>query len=295
MTSSRLAGPLCALAGLVGNAAVSAPVPAPAMAAAQLKEINRHYVDAFVADDSGFMAELTDREFTYIGRDGVWLTRAEFLQRMRTPQPLAGATYDDVEVRVFGTVAVLHARFNVVIEDGTAARVRYTDVYAWDGARWRLVSAQHTALKPGVAVQRQVAAAPAHAPWQGQDPTGDDLEVLRTLNEHYVQAFRAADVAWYDAHLAPDYVVVYGDGSLHDRGAALADFAQPYFATHLKSFPVDDVSIRRYGDVALIRAENAYELKDGRKGVNRYTDLWLKQDGRWLCIAAHITAHKPAM
>ncbi len=33
-----------------------------------------------------------------------------------------------------GTVAVLHARFAVVIEDGTTVRVRYTDVYVWDGA-----------------------------------------------------------------------------------------------------------------------------------------------------------------
>ena len=30
----------------------------------------------------------------------------------------------------------------------------------------------------------------------------DDIVVLTTLNEQYVQAFRDADVAWYDAHLA---------------------------------------------------------------------------------------------
>ena len=50
---------------------------------------------------------------------------------------------------------------------------------------------------------------------------------------------------------------------------------------------------RRFGDIALIHAENAYERKDRRRGVNRYTDIWRKQaDGRWLCIAAHITTHK---
>ena len=60
----------------------------------------------------------------------------------------------------------------------------------------------------------------------------------------------------------------------------------------MKSFPVDKVSIRRFDDVALIHAENAYELKDGRKGVSRYTDIWQKQNGRWRCVAAHITVHK---
>jgi uncharacterized protein (TIGR02246 family) len=129
-------------------------------------------------------------------------------------------------------------------------------------------------------------------PWQGQDPSGDDLAVLRTLNENYVKAFREADIAWYDAHLAQDYLVINGDGSLHERGAALANFAKPTFATHMKSFPVDKVSIRRFDDVALIHAENAYELKDGRKGVSRYTDIWVKREGKWRCIAAHITVHK---
>ena len=112
------------------------------------------------------------------------------------------------------------------------------------------------------------------------------------LNENYVNAFREADAAWYDRHLAPDYVVVYGDGSFHDRASALADFAKPTFATSIRSFPVGDVRIRRFGDVALIHAENAYELKDGRRGVSRYTDIWHKQDGRWRCVAAHITVHR---
>jgi ketosteroid isomerase-like protein len=51
---------------------------------------------------------------------------------------------------------------------------------------------------------------------------------------------------------------------------------------------LDQVRIRRYGDVALIHAENVAELKDGRQVTSRYTDIWYKQDGRWLCIAAHI-------
>jgi uncharacterized protein (TIGR02246 family) len=108
-----------------------------------------------------------------------------------------------------------------------------------------------------------------------------------------VRAFREADVSWYDAHLSPDYVVINGDGSFKDRAQALADFARPTFATHMKSFPVDRVRVRRFGDLALIHAQNAYEMKDGRQGVSRYTDIWHKQsDGRWRCVAAHITAHQ---
>lgn len=294
MPPTRLAAPVFALAACMGSAALAAPVPPPQVAEAQLRTINHRFIDAFVADDADFMEGLISADFLYMGRDGTWLSRADFLARMRKPSPLDGVSYEDVRVRLLGPVAVVHGMFKVVLDDGKAVRIRYTDVYSWDGTTWRMANAQHTSLKDEVTAQQRTGAVPAHAPWQGRDPTGDDLSVLRTLNENYVQAFRAADVAWYDAHLAPDYVVVYGDGSFHDRAAALGDFAQPYFATHIRSFPVDAIRIRRYGDVALIHAENDYVLKDGRTGVNRYTDIWRKQDGTWRCIAAHITVHKPA-
>lgn len=57
---------------------------------------------------------------------------------------------------------------------------------------------------------------------------------------------------------------------------------------------MDNVRIRIFDDVAIIHAENAYELKDGRKGINRYTDIWRKQDGTWKFISAHINTFKKA-
>ena len=292
MTVSSVMAPLFVFAGLVGGDAKAAPVPPPELAESQLRAINHRFVESLVAAHGEFMDVLTGEDFLQLATDGSWRGRAEFVAQMRRPAPLDGATYDDVRVRLFGPVAVLNAVFEGLHRDGTVAKVRYTDVYVWNGAAWRLVSVNNTRLKDGVAVRQQTATAPVHPPWRGQDPTGDDLAVLRTLNENYVKAYREADVAWYDAHLAPDYVVVSGDGSFHDRAAALANFAKPSFAMHMKSFPVDKVTIRRFDDVALIHAENAYETKDGRKGVSRYTDIWHKHNGQWRCIAAHITAHK---
>ncbi len=292
MPSSSLIIPLIVVAGLVGGTVQAAPVPPPALAEAQLRVINHRFVDAHVVADIDFMKTLTSEDFRLTGGDGSWHDRADYLASMRQLAPLDGASYEDVRVRLFGPVAVVHGVFGALPKEGKAARVRYTDVYFWDGEAWRLVSAQNTPIQDGVAVQQHAGSAPAHAPWQEQDPTGDDLAILRALNENYVKAFREADVAWYDAHLAPDYVSVSNDGSFHDRAATLAEFAEPSFATYMKSFPVDKVTIRRFDDVALIHAENVYELKDGRKGVSRYTDIWFKQDGKWRCIAAHITTHK---
>ena len=280
------------LAGVTGGAA---PALAPGVTEARLRAIDDRFVAAFAAHDAHVLDEMVADDFTCTGSDGGWLTREEFLARMRKSSPFAGlATIEDLHVRVFGPAAVALTLFVVVARDGGQVRIRGTDVYAWDGHDWRLVNVQHTSLAHGVdAQQRTATAIAADVAWQGCDPVGHEVSVLRTLNEQYVEAFRDADVAWYGAHLAPDYVVVYGDGSLHDRHAALADFAQPYFATHLESFPVGVPHIRRFGDLAVVRAENDYRRKDGRSGINRYTDLWLERDGRWQCIAAHITVHKP--
>jgi ketosteroid isomerase-like protein len=296
MPSSLVIASLFLLAGLACAATQSAPVPPRELAEAQLRAINHRFVDVFAVANAGFMEALTGDDFLLTASDGSWRDRADFLAQTRKPAPLAGASYDDVRVRLFGPVAVLHAVFEAVHTDGQVAKIRYTDVYAWSGTAWRLVSGQNTPIKSAAALPLQKGTAPEHAPWQGEDPSGDDLVVLRTLNQNYVKAFREADVAWYDAHLAPDYVVVSGDGSFHDRAAALANFAKPTFATSIRSFPVDKVNIRRFDDVALIHAENAYELKDGRKGVSRYTDIWHKRNGQWRCVAAHITVHQaPAM
>lgn len=251
----------------------------------QLRAIDSRIVDACSIRSRAQCEALVDRDFLFIDIDGAWLQRDAFLAQPR----FAGIVGDTVQVRLFGEVAVLHGGFR-----GDNAHVRYTHVYAWRDGQWRLVSAQETPIKAGADANDDLATAPiAVRPWRGVDPTGDDIAVLTALNAQYVQAFRDADVAWYDAHLAPDYRVVFGDGSIHDRAAALADFAIPYFAEGIAAFPLDHVRVRRFGAVALIHAENAYTLKDGRKGANRYTDIWVKRAGRWWCVAAHITVHAP--
>jgi ketosteroid isomerase-like protein len=275
------------------GAAQAASVPEPGLAEAQLRAINHRDVSAFAIGDGEFMQALTAENFLLLGAAGEWTTRAEHMRQMQAPSMPQGVSYDDVRVRLFGAVALVHGYFEGLGENRTVLRVRYTDAYERDGARWRLIHAQNTMLKPDVAKAQQQGDTPAHKPWRSSDPVGDDLDVLRVLNENYVRSFRESDVAWYDAHLAPDYVAIYGDGSFHDRASALQDFAKPVFQTHMRRFPVGKVRIRRFGDIAFIHAENAYETKDGRQGVSRYTDIWRKlADGRWQCVAAHITAHR---
>jgi uncharacterized protein (TIGR02246 family) len=281
---------LVVLSSLAGGTAQA--VPAGDVAEAQLRAMNHRFTGATVDVHGDLMEALTHEDFLLTDTDGSWRGRAEFVAHMRRQPPLPAASNEGMQVRLFGPVAVVHGMFAALDVVGKPVRVRYTDVLVWSGTSWRLVSVQNTPLADVAAVRPRTGMPAAYPAWTGQEPSGDDSSLLQALNESYVKAFREADVAWYGAHLAPDYVMVSGDGVEWNRSAALSRFSQPTFASSMRSYPVDNVRVRRFHDVALIHAENAYTLKDGRRGVSRYTDIWHKRDGRWLCIAAHISVHR---
>ena len=111
-----------------------------------------------------------------------------------------------------------------------------------------------------------------------------DLETLQELNRHYVRAAETSDVGWYAEHLADDFLSSSVDGSLTDRAGFLARVARPYPGATLEAV---DVRIRILGDVALIHAGFRYARPDGTAGTGRYTDVWARRGGRWLCVSAH--------
>jgi ketosteroid isomerase-like protein len=111
----------------------------------------------------------------------------------------------------------------------------------------------------------------------------DDLE---ELNRNYVRSVQESDVRWFEEHLSADFLNANPDGSLVDRAAFLAQVARP---AGVKNLQCHDVRIRRMGEFAIIHATTSYVRGDGTPGKGRYTDIWAKQGGRWLCVAAHVT------
>jgi hypothetical protein len=57
----------------------------------------------------------------------------------------------------------------------------------------------------------------------------------------------------------------------------------------IKGLVSRDVMIRIVGDVAIIHGATAYTTAEGRSARGRYTDVWHKQNGRWLAVSAHVT------
>jgi ketosteroid isomerase-like protein len=117
-------------------------------------------------------------------------------------------------------------------------------------------------------------------------PASDDRATLAALNADYVRAVLTSDAARFRDILAGDFRNTNPDGTILDRAGFLAQVARP---SNLKRLRAEDVEIRVMGNTAIIHARTEYETSDGRPGSGRYTDIWQKQEGRWLAVAAHVT------
>jgi ketosteroid isomerase-like protein len=126
--------------------------------------------------------------------------------------------------------------------------------------------------------------ATAHA--TNDNAGASDLDTLHQLNRNYVRSVEESDVRWFDEHLAADFLNSNPDGTLVDRAGFLAQIAKKSTATNIRE---SDVRIVLRGDFAFIHARTTYVKGDGSPGAGRYTDIWWKRDGRWLCVSAHVT------
>jgi ketosteroid isomerase-like protein len=119
-----------------------------------------------------------------------------------------------------------------------------------------------------------------------QADTQSDHATLFQLNRDYIDAVQNSDVARFNEILAGDFRCSNPDGTLVDRAGFLVQTARPVTISNLQT---NDVEIRLMGAFAIIHATTSYTLPDGSPSHGRYTDVWARQNGRWLAVSAHVT------
>jgi ketosteroid isomerase-like protein len=113
-----------------------------------------------------------------------------------------------------------------------------------------------------------------------------DHDLLLSLNKDYINSVQNSDVARFDEILAEDFRCSNPDGTFLDRQEFLAQTGKPVSVSELQA---RDVLIRQFGDCAIIHATTSYLDAQGNKKKGRYTDVWIKDQGTWLAVSAHIT------
>ena len=109
-----------------------------------LTSLNRDYIASVQKGDVSRFEEILAADFRCSNPDGSLLDRAGFLAQTARPVTISHLATHDVEIRLFGDVAIIHARTSYTTADGRPGAGRYTDVWARQNGEWRAVSAHVT-------------------------------------------------------------------------------------------------------------------------------------------------------
>ena len=132
---------LTVLATAVGVALAQAAAPSDRE---QLLALNLDYVRSVQRGDVARFREILADDFRGSMPDGSLLDKAAFLAQTARPVTITGLECHDVELRILGEVAIVHARTTYTMADGRAASGRYTDVWARRNGTWLAVAAHVT-------------------------------------------------------------------------------------------------------------------------------------------------------
>ena len=110
----------------------------------QLIALNRDYIASVQRMDVRRFDEILSDDFVCSNPDGSLVNRAAFLQQTARPIAISGLEARDVDVRLMGDFAIIHARTTYTLPDGRPGQGRYTDIWARRNGQWLAVAAHVT-------------------------------------------------------------------------------------------------------------------------------------------------------
>jgi uncharacterized protein (TIGR02246 family) len=133
--------------------------------------------------------------------------------------------------------------------------------------------------------------------WQvsgSQTLQGSEAEQdVRKLERAWLDAYEQRDAKAMDTIVADDFVITFPDGSMQTKSQILDSIkVPPNPASPSLKFYTEDVRARVYGDTVILIGRVATEyLRDGKtvKEQSRYTDTYIKRQGRWQVVASHLS------
>jgi ketosteroid isomerase-like protein len=112
-----------------------------------LLKLNRDYIRSVQTSDVERFKEILADDFLCSLPDGSIIDRERFLDQTALPVKISNLDVEDVNVRLMGDFAIIHARTTYVASDGRPGAGRYTDVWARRNDAWVAVSAHVTRLR----------------------------------------------------------------------------------------------------------------------------------------------------
>ena len=116
---------------------------------------------------------------------------------------------------------------------------------------------------------------------------------VRRLENRWQEAIRKHDVDTIDELVAADFVGTSSTGKVGSKSTLLSQMRRD--KNEYKTAEARSMSVKAQGDdVAIVTgiARESGTTPDGKHFTNsrRFTDTWVKRDGKWRCVASHTTA-----
>jgi ketosteroid isomerase-like protein len=111
-----------------------------------LFQLNSDYINAVQNGDVARFEQILAADFRCSNPDGTLVDRDGFLAQTARPVTISNLSANDVEIRLLGDVAIIHATTSYTLPDGASGHGRYTDIWARQNGQWLAVSAHVTRL-----------------------------------------------------------------------------------------------------------------------------------------------------
>ena len=131
-------------------------------------------------------------------------------------------------------------------------------------------------------------------PASAQETSPDAIKEVRQLERQWLDAYEQLDDAAMRRIVADDFTIVFPDGSGQTKADILAMLERGRNSKRPSPrFTTEEVQARVYGDTVILSGRVITQSKrpDGTevREASRYTDTYVRRDGRWQVVASHLS------
>ena len=271
---------LCAMLALVSACAPKANDPADIQA---IKKSVEDYAKAVNAGDAdGVVAMMTDKTIyadnhspVAVGKAAVRSMSAAFnsLFKVEFQAPVD-------EVRVVGDLAVARGTWAMKLTPKAEGLAPISDAGSWISTSTR---------QPDGSWKWDWVVPNSSQPMPGTTATGEDEQALFQLEQQWNAAGPTKDTAVVEKFLANEFVSNF-DGRTQNKKQFLAEMKAN--AAKIDSAANSDMKAMVFGATAVV--DGLYIEKSTTNGKDtsrrvRYTEVYVKRDGRWQCVIQYMT------
>ena len=115
-------------------------------------------------------------------------------------------------------------------------------------------------------------------------------EEIKKIEQERNQALLKHDTATLDRMTSHDYTFINQRGELRTKAEILAGFKSGSFNYDARE--ISELKVRVYGDTAVVTGhakQKGVENTKDYSGENRFTRVYVKQNGRWVSVALQVT------